>query len=379
MNRPGSGSDRFSHSLRAVFTYTDSGARTFEVFGAISAGTLALDVENGQSRLTWTVTKYPLNSAEAITLETVGQRATAKFTALPSDDFTIGTDTEILNPSGYGISGDTQFFDVACVNGEASSGNTCSGDESFGVGFDTKIAGTYQLCTSFNNRIFISDSSGSGQSVTNEFVLAKVTAGTNSVIRRSNYEPSTQLSTSISDDGNILTRQPVHVCYEDFLSPGRHEFKVLVSASTSSAGNSIQGPTSSWSLKLLDVQKPTPIFTDLQNSLSERVSSTVNDVTGESCVIDSSSVTVDTSSGLCSSWIDSVSRPSTGVYDITITSGVFSVVPVCGCTGGEGGSSDRNCKVNTSTQTTTFLSVRTTSDTNNVNDTDPIIKCDGQK
>jgi hypothetical protein len=60
------------------------------------------------------------------------------------------------------------------------------------------------------------------------------------------------------------------------------------------------------------------------NSVSERE---LSNVRVESCKINSH-LTIDNASGLCG-WIQSVSRPSTGVANITISSEVFSTIPNC--------------------------------------------------
>lgn len=73
----------------------------------------------------------------------------------------------------------------------------------------------------------------------------------------------------------------------------------------------------------------TPILTDrpVISSLSEGTS---NQLRTEFCRVNNAgSASIDTNSGLCAGWVQSVSRTSAGVVDLTMISGIFSSQPVC--------------------------------------------------
>lgn len=63
----------------------------------------------------------------------------------------------------------------------------------------------------------------------------------------------------------------------------------------------------------------------VRNSYAESASKNIRE---ESCMINYTG-TVNTNSGLCESWIDSITHSTTGVYIFNIKSGIFSSYPVC--------------------------------------------------
>lgn len=368
--------DAFKSVLTGTFEYTSpQGDLTFEVFSHQQGGTGSCDIRIGNlaQDLDIYVKKYPLSEAEAVTLETSGQKAQL---FLNGSDTSLTTNTvEYPSSTSLTLTKTIGNMDVNTICSDGTSGTTtCStGDELLGFEAQIKISSDYLVCTNFNS--LIQGSSGTMQAVA-LYRLNRVNTGAVTTLEEGEEQARHLFIggfTSSSDQGT-----PVRICNIFSLSPGAQRF--AINADTSSFSNAtatVIGSASfnvSFSIFNLSQQFPTPVFTDLQNSLNQRVDANEANIRTVSAHIDNPGTpTINEEYG---NWIDSITDNGVGDVTINVTSGVFSGDPNC-VVAAESAGNQIKCRV--FTEGTNSAVQIGCSDAAAAVDADFYVTCDGPK
>lgn len=308
-------------------------APTFDIQGFTSAGTASI-LNNGLGQtLQWNVRKFPLNSAEAITLETSGFYIESIWSHGSNFGLSLAViaETSLATSSGVltSIKGEAQ---VPCGS-DPSTGPTCaSSDERIGISFVAPTAGLYKICTEFSH-----GAQTSNGAVRVNWVLSRVTDGTDTVVEAGDKRFASEIGiTSV----NSFKSHPISFCESDYLSAGRNTYHLrrdIQSASGTVQENRIEYDLTSdanvrFTVEKITEQKPTPVFTDLQNSLNTKID-TESATQHRICAgrILGLTGTISSTTPLGGECLASATRNSVGRYSIIFNS-PFATSPACSVT-----------------------------------------------
>jgi len=339
-----------------TITITDGLDHEFGVECYATANTLELAVDSSVRILYFDVLKFPLTANEAITLETVGEYW----------DVNIGG----ANP-GLGNSSQTAYIPIAdgsldlvvnpgskssqipCSGGNPSTGLNCSvGNEHVGLVAEISTAGRYEVCAEFSHYIAIVENEG----VESFFQWIETSNTSNAIVTQGNsrIESSFTLGTGLSQGSKA---NPLNVCGQfNFSSAGQKTLRLMYEQNVTLTPifNRLEADRNATfgqrdihiTMNKLDQQMPTPVFTDLTESLDSKI---MADEPGE--VLKKGFLDVDLRSGVpviddvLGNWVDSVADGgATGVIQVIITPGAFKngQVPFCQCTP-QDNTADRFC------------------------------------
>lgn len=281
--------------------------------------------------------RVPRTTREAITLETSGFVLDAfvdSSTSVSLGNSTVGAYT-FVDASDLSMTKKTGSVNVEIpCESAASTGLTCSGsDELLGVSFDAPTGGTYHICADFNHLAQTQNSSG--DSFYTAFRLVETNSDGSSVLQT----PSSIVPSAFSNGGttaSINSGVPISVCgFFNFSSAGKKTIRVEYAQDVSGVNLSqirIDGSIGDRRARFygfkINEQFPTPAFTDLQNSLDNKVDAPESGTKIYSAYIEAQAGTpnVVREKG---SWIDSITDNGVGSYDINITAGTFDEYPNC--------------------------------------------------
>lgn len=275
-----------------------------------------------------------------------------------------GTDGVVTGCKGDNCSVNGHGFSEVCDGTEQPVGGNCVTQGILAIGKYFPTAGEVEVCVDF---------SIDTQNHTSGFKLVKVSNADSSIIEQDRN--GTQLLTNAS---NFM---PVNICeHFSIYSRGLHRFAVYGATSAglnvaiytnNSAGTGYANNNAvKFSVKPVSHNVSRPV---IQNMVDTSIKSGVRT---ESCRINNNgTATIDTGSGLCESWIDSVNRSGLGVVDIVYRTGAFSVKPVCLATG-----EATTTTISTQTGTVSGLAVHARIEsTGSFNDVNFYINCIGQR
>jgi hypothetical protein len=221
----------------------------------------------------FTVQKFPLNSAEAITLNTSGFYIDASIgngnpgLGLTSDsgNFEYPTDSNLVLTKAAG----SADVDIACDDGEAGSGTTCSsGDEQAGIRFDVFKAGDYKVCASFG--VFQNLPSSANTLVNTTFRLDRTQDSDFTILQSGFSQPETffRLTTGTGTNAN---QRELYFCDTFQLPVGSNTIRIakFTNVSGSPTTNNMDSPIR-FTVHQTTESIVTPVFTDLQNDLVNR-------------------------------------------------------------------------------------------------------------
>ena len=347
-----------STTVIGTFVYSTTGNRTFELHASSLTGTVTLSAHlaTQENDVRWTIVKYPTTAAEAITLETVG----ASWSGFHNQDcvWTIQTGGAFTKVA----TGDSTCTFTELFN--SNFGTVVSEDDGAdkipGIVFTPKVAGNYEICVGVSLEV--------ANGIVN--ISYRLMDGATVIASAANR---------VTTGGSItLGHSPNTVC--GFASFGVNsktlslEFVETGASSASIGSGSVSGQASVWwTIKPISQQFPTPVFTDLTNSLNAKVGSLDTNVFEVSARISNSGTpTLDTQIG---SWVGVIDDNGGG--DSTINTTVFTQAPHCDCTAFTSGSAV-SCLLFT-TVSSTEIRVRTvTTSTGSLVDTDFFITCRGK-
>lgn len=244
---------------------------------------------------------------------------------------------------------------VVCSDG-SQGGSTCTtGNELVAIRFNAPVVGTYRACIDFS-----ADTNGA---MVQYYRMAQIDpTSPTSTIYQSTYEKNYNGITA------GLIDSPV-VCDDiDISSVGDVAFALHARVSSATADYFGQAR---WTVQLVSHNVSRPIIQNMVDT-SAGSGGRVN-----GCKIDNNgTATVDVSSGLCDSWMNTVNRSSIGVVDAVFIVGEYSSPPVCTCTAYISGN-DRICSV--SSITTSGLTVDIKNGGNASLDNDFTLNCIGAR
>lgn len=333
--------DGSSTTVQASFTYTTSAPRNFKIQGASNAANMLLanDLENSRE-LTFTVVRYPLSSAEAITLETVGEHWDVNIGGsnpdLGTSDLTVYT--EIIDAGldmvlNTGTPAGTQ---IPCSTTNPSTGLTCAaGSESLGIVIDITENGRYKACLESGHQI-TGDAAGFAEIA---FQWVETPNNAQNILQEGNSR--VVLSGDNSSTLAQSTQIGINICgYFTFTSIGKKTLRFMreqdITATIST--NAIFGDRSAAvgqrdihiTVEKLSEQKPAPTFTELQNL-------TKGGAKKKSCTFMFGGASVPSNcTAACTvqkdldGCISSVTRNGTGDYTIAFNSGFFPLAAADG-------------------------------------------------
>jgi hypothetical protein len=216
---------------------------------------------------------------------------------------------------------------VPCSGGNPSTGLTCSvGEEQTGIVFNAPIAGDYETCFTWSG-----NSSGGG---TTGFRINETQNNSDTILQTGEQYIAS------SSSNNIPFR---HCQTHTFQSSGEKTVKLFLNNSGATFNFEMDRNAGTYLRDMgisVELKKPFINGAYVANQVRTSVKSGVR---VESCRFTGGATPlIDSASGLCESWIDSVdARPGTGQLSVNFKTGVFSQQPVCTCTS-EG---DRHCAI----------------------------------
>jgi hypothetical protein len=326
--------------ISGATTITTPQTLTFEArtFQETAVSNHQINYESGDNA--FIIEYFPLNSSEAITLETSGQFWKVDISG---GNPNLGTGNESnfrVIPNGslsMVVDSTSAPATIPCIGG-ASTGLTCSGsDEIAGINFNAPTAGRYQVCGSFNHQLNL-PTGGQQYAATVVFKWVETQAGNYTNVLQEGLS-NHAIEYSSGGGGNTETNlagNGFQLC-ETFVfdSAGEKSLQLFYKQDNMSnidtnlilANNNVNR-TMTITVQKMDQQFPTPVFTDLQNSLASKVESadSVTAIRMVSAEIDGNPASVIKQDG---SWITSVTDGGVGVYTVNIAPGVFTSTPNC--------------------------------------------------
>lgn len=338
-------SNVFNVKCSAVFDFSTPGNRRFNLQAFEGGGnTVTLHNELNGLETSWTVWRVPKNTADAVTLETSGEYWDANIGGAHVD---LGTSNQAsyigMENSGLDmvLAEDSAPAEIPCSSTNASTGLTCAaGSESVGIAFTIKTAGRYEVCATFSHNA-AADNAGF---VSAAFQLVETPNNAQNILQEGRDKP-----TSSPDNGtgaSIATTSSHHTCsYFKFSSVGKKTVRLFYEqqvAATLTTNLILADRSTSVGQRDIHIvvrkdtqQTPTPVFTNLTNSLNKKIESLGGGLSRiESCQITfpGGVPTISDVSGLCGGWISSLSDTSTGRTGINFTGAPLASEPNCQCT-----------------------------------------------
>lgn len=317
-------------TIVAHFSYSTSGNRTFEVYGASASGSVDIGNEANNKITRLTLLRFPTAPEQAFKPEERNWRVDATITA--GGFVSIGTSTQasyvgiensgltLTNNSGNGV----LTAQIPCSSTNAPTGTTCAaGNESVGVSFVLPKAGDVLACASFS---YAADT-GAGGFYDTTFQVIETPNAAQTLTQEG--KGRVQTSNKVASTSMIT---PLRVCGTfTFTSAGqktlRLMFEMLVGATVSNAGLWMDAGASNgqrdvhWEVYPINQGVPAPVL----------VGSVTSNSTGAER-IERAKLNCDASSSITSqsgTWLTAIGNRSTAACAITIATGIFSATPTC--------------------------------------------------
>ncbi len=262
-------------------TITTTQDLTFSIHGGENAGG-SMQIANNSGELSFKVSKDPLTSAEAITLETVGEFWSVNIGgANPDLTFSaVSTYTEIIDAGlDMVINSGSKSAEIPCSTTNPSTGLTCSaGSEGIGIVINISSAGRYRACLSGGHHAQ-GNNSGSVQAT---FQWIETPNNAQTILQEGKYKISSSADAdTTSSNGGIA---PLSIC-GDFIfnNAGEKTLRFMYEQTTTTTlttndfiadRDAARGQRDIHiTVDKLDQQMPTPVFTDLTDSLNSKIES----------------------------------------------------------------------------------------------------------
>lgn len=329
--------DDYPLDIHGSFTYTTTANRTFSIVGATANSSLSISMTNvatspNPSGLRFRIYRYPSTAEQALKLDQAAWRVDANISgANPSlGTGTVAAYAEVTNGSLTLVQNSgSQGVQIACASGTASTGTTCSVNESVGIAFQAPRAGSVMACVSFSHDASVAATSD----VTSTFQIVETTNTSSAVVAEGNTRLQSEIEAS--GTGAVDISHPLRLCGTfNFVSAGLKTLRLAYEQTTSGTVNSnvldadAAGANGQrdihWEVFPMDVPLPMPILVNSVMSTSngiermERVSSANVNCTSSPCGLDSSTPGV-----------TSVTRTGTGLYSLNFSVGTYSAAPTC--------------------------------------------------
>ena len=317
-------------SMKAWFSYSSTGARTFSLFGAATAGSAGIHLKQALETLNFKVTRYPLDVEKSIPFDQADWHIDASIggasinTGTPAQSSYVGLESgslDIVTNSG------SHPVKITCSGTNPPTGSTCAaGNESVGGAFTISRPGDYRACASFTT----THSVGTDVVAYYQLVETPIAAQTISQIGK---EQSGSGGTISSGDMQV----PHKICGTfQFTSAGEKAIRVFYKKPISTTNAPFVSIDRSATLGDRDLHFEVYRIGELNSSVSfKNVAATPSNSSeriarvslagpsGGSCAITSQS----------GSWISGTpSSAGTGLCTLSFVAGTFSAAPTCVCT-----------------------------------------------
>ena len=328
-----------------TFRVNTTGEVILKMQGRATSGSVVINNKNDTATLTFKVVKYPDQSAEAITLETIGEHWDVNIGGVSPDlgNATIGSYVETI-ASGLDmvINNNSKSAEIPCSLTTASTGLTCSGDESLGIVIDISTTGRYKACFEFSSLIQIT-ADASITTMRNTFQVIETPNNAQTLLQLGNTRV-TYGSKQIQTSGSALIEAQTHIVCGQFVftSTGQKTLRLMRTALLANTGANVtlnqlhidrNANLGDHDLHItvdkMDQNFPTPAFTDLTNSLTGKLNVFNGEEYNVGAVTLNSSFSVVTEMG---NWISSVDDNGTGDLTVNVIVGFSSVNLICFCT-----------------------------------------------
>lgn len=349
------GGEGMTVTCTMVIDYNTTAPRSFKVQGFAQAGAVTLTNNFGGRQLVWQVEKLPTNTSQALTIETVGKRFSANVSganiALNNGDQTA----PIINQMNAGTltltnnAGFSSGPQIAC-NGVVSTGGTCSGaNEVLGWVIPIDRAGRWKICAKGGHLVH---SVNNGRTIYT-FRWLEIIEGTTSTLQTGVemdlFDHSDAGSATHGSDFslcevftfNSVGRKSLQIGYTHEAINTVVDAQILIDGSGGTAFNRAM----TFTAERIDDQQPSPIFTDLQNTLNNKVRNDAPDTT----VIKAAGIDISGGTPVVvrenNAWINSLADAGSGTTTLFFQAGVFDgvTVPECVCTAISG--AEPSCKI----------------------------------
>jgi hypothetical protein len=307
------------------------------------AGTCFMGTVNaGGATFSMSLKKYPLQSAEALTLETTGWFFDGNIGGANPSLGTVSNATysQIAN-SGLDLvlASGSVTGQIAC-DAAPATGLTCAGNEATGVTLNIPYAGMFEACFSFMH----SAQTGAGGSVASIFQVVRTADGSPTIVE----EGKSRIQSSNGIASSVIELPHTNCGTFNIPSAGKHSFKLYFEQAASGtiatsllvadrlAANGQRDIHVT--VRPLNQQMPAPVFTEVKKKVNIGTSGqrvewlhVVANCGADPCTINKTSTT---------GWA-TVQRVGAGNYNVIYT-GTFSDVPTCIFAGNQDGNMYQN-------------------------------------
>lgn len=308
------------------------------------------------------------NPSESINLATVGEHWDVNIGgANPTLGLAnVAAYTSISNGSlDLVVNPGSKPAEIPCAAPNPSTGLTCSvGNENIGVVIDISTSGKYKICGEFSHLV-ATDAVSEG--VLSTFQWVETSNTTDTIIQEGNSRVMSGISsssgteaigTSINICGDFVFssagQKTIRLAYEQSVSgtPTTSDIRINRDASQGQRDMHI-------TIRKMDQQQPTPVFTDLLNSLATKTEGQIsNEKTCSGQITNSGTPALGYRSADC---VDSLVDNGVGDVTINFNAGYFSNRPNCICSN-DSNSGSFNCMPSVP-DATSFRAITTTTNT----------------
>ncbi len=316
---------------------TTAGTRTYKLQGADSAALTQFWKNGTDFPAAWKVYRFPLNSSEALTLETSGTYWDVNIGgANPSlGTANVASYTEITNSAlDMVLNSGSQSAQIPCSTTNPSTGLTCAaGNEGIGIVANIPYAGTWEVCGSFTHFMNETNTGSTGGAVTtfqwvetsntSQTILQEGKVRNGSGIDTNGAAGTVQANYFANRNCGLFNfssagQKTLRLMYEQEVSGTLTSSLVLADRASARGNYDINITLKPWNQSM-----PAPIFTELQNN----VKSGANGIkVGIALVTCDATPTVDTNP---SNMLSSITFNSTGNCNYVFNVGFFSTTPNC--------------------------------------------------
>lgn len=378
-----------SMSLEESFSYTTGQSnKTFKVRGLRAGGTSTcrMGFANG---LVLRVVRYPLNAAEAVTLETSGEYWDVNIGGGLADLGVVAVSSyvELVNPNlDLVVNAGSKNAEIPCDTTNPSTGLTCAaGNEGIGIVIDITTAGMYQVCSEFSYFSQV-DAAESLQAI---FEWVETPNNAQTILQRGKSRTIAASRAGSTAGSNQQLGVPYNLCGTfNFATTGQKTLRLMyeqVVVGTPTISQIVADRSASLGdrdihviVRKMDQQMPTPIFTDLQNSLAKKVE-TAGQTADQTIIFGAAiidSAGTPTLSREYGDWVDSISDLGVGNPSVNIDAGKVADY-TCTCSTR---SLNFACAVTSTGSTGTAVSILTwNSATDTAADRDVHLTCIGRR
>lgn len=286
------------------------------------------------------VFKFPAAPADATTFETSGWKVDVNIGGTGNSSLgtvAVPNYSEISDPNlNLVVNSGSLPAQIPCSGTNPSTGLTCAaGNEVFGVVFDAPAATDAFVCASFNHYANV----GAASNVNGVFTVVETPNNSQTILQSNN----TRVDSIIQNSGFMgmphnncgimrfatAGKKTLRLMYEQVVS-GSVTISQIIADRNPAAGDRDVHIT----VIPIGQQFPTPVFTDLQNSLRNRVANSDSGqvVMYSGSVLENGS-TCSINRQIGGTWISSVSRNGVGDCTVNFASGFFNGVDIPICVG----------------------------------------------